>query len=37
MKFFPIQSDPNDPSGPDIDTKMDELRQTVRRAEVLLA
>ncbi|XP_014262309.1 F-BAR and double SH3 domains protein 2 isoform X2 [Cimex lectularius] len=25
--------DPNDPNGPDIDTKMDELRQIMRRAE----
>ncbi|CAH1389617.1 unnamed protein product [Nezara viridula] len=27
------RTDPNDPNGPDIETKMDELRQTIRRAE----
>ena len=25
--------DPNDPNGPDIDTKIDELRQIIRKAE----
>ncbi|XP_046409814.1 protein nervous wreck isoform X1 [Neodiprion fabricii] len=27
------KSDPNDPNGPDLDTKMDELKQTIRRSE----
>ncbi|CAK9829416.1 Protein nervous wreck [Anthophora retusa] len=27
------KSDPNDPQGPDIDTKMDELKHVIRRAE----
>lgn len=27
------KSDPNDPNGPDIDTKIDELKQTIRRSE----
>ncbi|XP_073974020.1 FCH and double SH3 domains nervous wreck isoform X2 [Rhodnius prolixus] len=27
------KTDPNDPNGPDIDTKMDELRHIIRRAE----
>lgn len=28
------QTDPNDPQGPDIDTKIDELKHAIRRAEV---
>ncbi|KAF6200570.1 hypothetical protein GE061_005013, partial [Apolygus lucorum] len=31
------KTDPTDPNGPDIDTKMDELRQTIRRAETAKA
>lgn len=27
-----MQVDPDDPNGPDLDTKMDELREIVRRA-----
>jgi len=30
--FF--QTDPNDPNGPDLDTKIDELKHAIRRAEV---
>lgn len=29
------QSDPNDPTGPDLDTKIDELKHNIRRAEVI--
>lgn len=28
-----FQTDPNDPNGPDIETKIDEMKQTIRRAE----
>lgn len=28
-----LQVDPNDPNGPDIETKIDEIRQNIRRAE----
>lgn len=34
MSLLSLQSDPNDPNGPDIDTKIDELKQTIRRSEV---
>lgn len=32
--FLSFQTDPNDPNGPDLDTKIDELRHAIRRAEV---
>lgn len=30
---FLLQTDPNDPNGPDIETKLDELRQAIRKSE----
>ncbi len=29
-----LQVDPEDPNGPDIDTKMDELQEAIRKSEV---
>jgi len=34
--IFCFKTDPNDPNGPDLDTKMDELKHAIRRAEVRL-
>ncbi len=33
--FFVLQSDPNEPNGPDIDSKIDEIKNQLRRSEVL--
>lgn len=33
--FFVLQSDPNEPNGPDIDAKIDEIKNQLRRSEVL--
>lgn len=30
------QNDPNDANGPDLDTKIDELQESVRKSEVIL-
>jgi len=32
-----FQTDPNDPNGPDLDTKIDDLKHAIRRAEVSVA
>lgn len=34
IKLIFFQTDPNDPNGPDLDTKIDELKHAIRRAEV---
>lgn len=35
IKNWIIQTDPNDPNGPDLETKIDELKTTMRKAEVI--
>lgn len=34
--LFSFKTDPNDPNGPDLDTKIDDLKHAIRRAEVRL-
>lgn len=35
--YFCFQVDPNDQNGPDLDTKIEEMKQNVRRAETAKA